>query len=182
MLNGGVFFEFHDYYALPFDIWRTATAVWDPEQDRSGKPILHFSLNFTTNSDTKMRMLGFAFCIKSVEYRVVMRSVTRRYFEDGRIVFISKNLIQPVIKGISFAFLATRRMILKSGDWSALGPTTVMQTHRDAAFYGNLTSMDRIENPIVKAGVEDWKNSLLLYNNKVEDQLIHAVNKAATPM
>ncbi|POM59043.1 Hypothetical protein PHPALM_36222 [Phytophthora palmivora] len=176
-----VFVEFLDNYPLPFDVCQTAKAIWTPEEDLSDNANIYFlqvrrRINFKAGSSTQMVSMAFDFCVDGVDFRTVMRSVTRKFVENGRIVFISRSLIQPLYEDISLAFTETRRMVLKSGDLSSLGPTTMMQTHREAIMHGDLSATDTIKYPSLDIGLKNWENSITRYNNRVEDQLVRAVN------
>ncbi|KAG7377186.1 hypothetical protein PHYPSEUDO_012038 [Phytophthora pseudosyringae] len=175
-MSRGMFVEFLDNYALPFDVWQTAKAIWTPEMDRSDDDKLFFSQDFTKDSKTQMKSMGFAFNIEGVDFRVIMRSVTRKYVENGRIVILKRTLIQPIYEELSMSFVETCRMVLKRGDLSALGPTTVMQTHREATLHGDFTSLDATAYPSLDIGVRNWENNITRHNYLVEDQLIRARN------
>ncbi|POM61778.1 hypothetical protein PHPALM_29158 [Phytophthora palmivora] len=171
----GIFVEFLDNYPLPFDVCQTAKAIWTPEEDRSGKSHIYF-LQVRAGSSTQMVSMAFDFWVDGVDFRTVMRSVTRKYVENGRIVFISRSLIQPLYEDISLAFTETRRVVLKNGDLSLLGPTTMMQTHREAIMHGDLSAIDTTKYPSLDIGLKTWEKSITRDNNRVEDQLVRAVN------
>ncbi|KAG2815416.1 hypothetical protein PC118_g7273 [Phytophthora cactorum] len=164
-VSKGVFVEFLDSYALPFDVRQTTKAIWTPEEDRSGHDNLYFLQSFTAGNNTQMRSMAFAFSMEGVDFRVVMRAVTRKYIENGRTVFIKRTLIQPIYGEMSISLIETSRQVLKRGDLSAVGPTTVMQTHREATIHGDLTVLDPTKYPSVDIGVKNWESSISRYNN-----------------
>ncbi|ETI40702.1 hypothetical protein F443_13975 [Phytophthora nicotianae P1569] len=175
-VSKGTFVEFLDSYALPFDVRQTTSAIWTPEEDRSVNDSLCFLQSFTAGNNTQMQSMAFAFTMEGIDFRVVMRSVTRKYTENGRTVFIKRTLIQPIYEEMSISLIETSRQVLKRGDLSALGPTTVMQTHREATIHGDLTILDGTKYPTLDIGVKNWEDNITRYNNRVEDQLIRALS------
>ncbi|KAG6621292.1 uncharacterized protein IUM83_11054 [Phytophthora cinnamomi] len=169
----GKFVEFLDSYALPFDLRKTAKVIWTREKMESGSSSLYFLQNFTAESNTHMTSFCFALSIEGLEFRVVMRVVTRKYVEKGRVVFIKRSLIEPIYENMSLALVETTRMVLKRGGLSSLGPTTVMQTHREAEIRGGGVSFE-VSDPRLDIGLEHWENNITRHNNDVEDQLIRA--------
>ncbi|KAE8886094.1 hypothetical protein PF005_g29812 [Phytophthora fragariae] len=163
--------EFLDIYALPFDLRKTANVIWTPEKNQSGRDNLYYLQNFSAGSNTHMKSFCFGFSLQGLDFRVVMRSVTRKYVEKDRVVFITRSLIEPIYEEVSIhALTETSRMVLKRGDLSALGPTTVMQTHREADTLG-FKAMDLHNLHVV--GLENWDNNITRFNNSLEDQLIN---------
>ncbi|EEY69936.1 uncharacterized protein PITG_06474 [Phytophthora infestans T30-4] len=138
-VSKGVFVEFLDSYALPFDVQQTTNAIWTLEKDR-------------TINDT--------LC----------------FMQNGRTVFVKRTLIQPVYEDMSISLIETSRQVLKRGDLSTLGPTTVMQTHREATLHGDLTALDVTKYPTLDIGVKNWEDNITKYNNRVEDQLVRAMS------
>ncbi|KAF1789675.1 hypothetical protein GQ600_26950 [Phytophthora cactorum] len=164
-VSKGVFVEFLDSYALPFDVRQTTKAIWTPEEDRSATITFTFC-SFTAGNNTQMRSMAFAFSMEGVDFRVVMRAVTRKYIENGRTVFIKRTLIQPIYGEMSISLIETSRQVLKRGDLSAVGPTTVMQTHREATIHGDLTVLDPTKYPSVDIGVKNWESSISRYTTE----------------
>ncbi|GMF33911.1 unnamed protein product [Phytophthora fragariaefolia] len=121
-----------------------------------------------------MNSFCFGFSLHGIYFHTVMRSVTRRYVEKDRIIFIKRTLIEPIFKGVSYSLVETSRMVLKRGDLSVLGPTTVMQTHREAEIQGDISGDGNNDSPSLDIGVKDWENNITRHNNNLEDQLIRA--------
>ncbi|KAE9048087.1 hypothetical protein PR002_g645 [Phytophthora rubi] len=172
----GTFVEFLDSYALPFDLRKTAKVVWTPEKDQSG---IYYSQNFTAGSNTRMDSYCYAFSLHGLDFCIVMRSVARKYVEKYRVVFITRTLIEPIYEGASIhSLIETKRMVLRRGNLSAIGPTTLMQSHRDAKILGGImgfnatTDLPRLHG----AGLENWDNNITRFNNSLEDQLIRATS------
>ncbi|KAF4144446.1 hypothetical protein GN958_ATG06377 [Phytophthora infestans] len=171
-VSKGVFVEFLDSYALPFDVQQTTNAIWTLEKDRTINDTLCFMQSFTEGDNTQMQSMAFAFTMEGIDFRVIMRCVTKKYTENGRTVFVKRTLIQPVYEDMSISLIETSRQVLKRGDLSTLGPTTVMQTHREATLHGDLTVLDVTKYPTLDIGVENWEDNITKYNNRVEDQLV----------
>lgn len=193
--------EFLDSYALPFDFRKTAKVIWTPEKDQPSSNLYYLQVsfysicivyldmilaltmvcgclqNFTAGSNTHMTSFCFAFSMLGVDFRVVIRHVTRRYVEKDRVVFISRALIEPIYEAGSITLVETSRMVLKRGDLSALGPTTVMQTHREAKACGVISGFDTQNLPSIHTvGLENWEKNITRFNNDVEDQLIRTAS------
>lgn len=120
-----------------------------------------------------MASMSISVRMAGVDFWVIQRCVTRKYLENGRVVFVRRAMIQPTT---CISFIETTRMILKPGDLSVIGPTTVMQTHRQATFYGDLSNVDTDKVSSMEIiGMKDWESSITRYNNRVEDQLVEAM-------
>ncbi|KAG1686206.1 hypothetical protein DVH05_007088 [Phytophthora capsici] len=164
----GMFVEFLDNYPLPGKLYQFDLDSFEP----------HVVLSFlvqksTAGSNTKMASMSISVRMAGVDFWVIQRCVTRKYLENGRVVFVRRAMIQPTT---CISFIETTRMILKPGDLSVIGPTTVMQTHRQATFYGDLSNVDTDKVSSMEIiGMKDWESSITRYNNRVEDQLVEAM-------
>ncbi|KAL3672781.1 hypothetical protein V7S43_002071 [Phytophthora oleae] len=174
-VSRGMFVEFLDNYALPFDLRETAEAIWTPVDDWKNNHV-HFLQNYSTGSNTRMESMSFSFSLEGMNFWVVLRCVTRKHVENGRVVFVKRTLIQPVYDGMSVSLIETTRMVLKPGDLSVLGPTTVMQTHREATIHGDLSVVDAEKYPSADIGLKTWESNITRHNNRVEDQLVQAMS------
>ncbi|KAG1690040.1 hypothetical protein DVH05_001757 [Phytophthora capsici] len=170
----GMFVEFLDNYPLPFDVRETADVVWTP--DPWAKDNAHFLQNYAADRNTRMNSMIYSFSLEDLNFWVVQRCVTRKYVGNGRVVFVKRTLIQPIHEGISMSLIETTRMVLKPGELSVLGPTTVMLTHREATLHGDLSVVDVEKHPNMDAGLETWENGITNHNNRVEDQLVRAMS------
>ncbi|KAK1939884.1 hypothetical protein P3T76_008190 [Phytophthora citrophthora] len=194
----GMFVEFLDNYPLPFNVQETADAIWTPV-DPWAKDNVHFVQvsvahvelmeiglinlmcfcilqNFAADRDTQMKSMSFSFFLEGMDFWVIQRCVKRKYVENGRVVFVSRTLIQPVYDGMSISLIETTRMVLKPGELSALGPSTVMQTHREATIHGDLSVVDAEKYPSIDVGLKTWETGITNHNNRVEDQLVRAMS------
>ncbi|KAE9274568.1 hypothetical protein PF008_g29561 [Phytophthora fragariae] len=172
----GTFVEFLDNYALPFDLRETAKVIWTPKKDQSD---LYYKQNFTSGRNTRMESYCDAFSLQGLDLRIIMRSVARKYVEKDRVVFITRTLIEPIYEGASIhSLVETKRMVLRRGNVSAIGPTTVMQSHRDAKILGGIMGFNATTDlpSLHGAGLENWDKNITRFNNNLEDQLIRATS------
>jgi hypothetical protein len=123
----------------------------------------------------------FAISLDGIDFRIVMRAVTRKYVERDRVVLIKRTLIEPVHEFVALALVETTRMVLKRGDASSVGPTTVMQSHREATLRDGVLDVEAFGfqdagsgSPDV--GLQKWESNITRFNNRVEDQLIRTVS------
>ncbi|KAE9333709.1 hypothetical protein PR003_g13888 [Phytophthora rubi] len=177
-LAQGKFVELLDSHALPFDLHKTARVIWTPEKDQTDSSNLYFLQDFTAGSNAHMKSFCFRFSLQGLDFRIVIRSVARKYVEKDRIVFVTRTLIEPVFEeAATHSLVETTRMVLKRGDLSALGPTTLMQTHREAETLGAILGFNAADLPSLHAvGLESWDNNITRFNNNLEDQLIRATS------
>ncbi|KAL4167658.1 hypothetical protein KRP22_013142 [Phytophthora ramorum] len=150
-LTRGLLVQFLDNYAVPFDIQETSEAVWDPEKQRRDDDRLLFMQDFNTERNTRLRVVSIMFSMKGMEFRITMRTVV--------------------------STVETDRMVLKRGDLSTVGPTTVMQTHREAMLLNDLSGVDLIKYPSLEFGLDYWDTKITHYNNCLEDQLIRTTSQ-----
>ncbi|KAH7467228.1 uncharacterized protein KRP23_11552 [Phytophthora ramorum] len=167
----GVFVEFLDKHPLPFNRHQTEEVIWGGESYPKKNVGVVFLQNFAAGNNTRMRSSCSAFVFGEVDVRVVMRAVIRKYVEGHRTVFIKRTLIEPIVGGVSVAFVETSRLVIMPGDLSILGPSSVMQTHREASIRGTST-VDLARCPSLEVGVDTWESKVTCFNNDVEDQLI----------
>ncbi|RLN95414.1 hypothetical protein BBJ28_00003492 [Nothophytophthora sp. Chile5] len=180
----GVFVDFLDCHAVPFDLRRTESVIWTPPdrptEDPNNiflevRPSIDFPLShFTAGSNTQMKSMCVGFTLANIDVRIKMRTVTRKYVESDRTVFISRTLIEPTPVAHDFvrvSFTETSRLILTHGASSALGSTTVMHTHREATVHDGLgvESSDWQTLSYLNLGVDAWENSIAQFNQAVED-------------
>ncbi|KAH7467229.1 uncharacterized protein KRP23_11553 [Phytophthora ramorum] len=176
-LTRGLLVQFLDNYAVPFDIQETSEAVWDPEKQRRDDDRLLFMQDFNTERNTRLRVVSIMFSMKGMEFRITMRTVVRKYTERDRTVFITRTLIESIYGDLKVSTVETDRMVLKRGDLSTVGPTTVMQTHREAMLLNDLSGVDLIKYPSLEFGLDYWDTKITHYNNCLEDQLIRTTSQ-----
>ncbi|RLN50020.1 hypothetical protein BBJ29_002958 [Phytophthora kernoviae] len=116
----GIFVEFLDVYELPFDLRQTEKVVWASDGKGCADPNVISTQNFTDGGNTRMRSMRFPFSIEGLDVRMDMRSVTQKYVEQDRTVFIKRTLIKPTINLMSLEFIETSRIVLKRGLYLAL--------------------------------------------------------------
>jgi hypothetical protein len=197
----GAFMEFLDSYAVPFDLEQTGKTIWALGQDKADDDRLlfkevrlrrgyvddgsktlklycsSFAQNFTTESNTRMNSTCHAYSFEGISFRIVMRSVTRKFVEKDQAVFISRTLIEPIISDCStHSFVETNRTSVTRAQLSSVGPVTVMRTHRVATML-HRTSTTEILNPDI--GLETWESNITRFHNQVEDQLMRAAIRKA---
>ncbi|KAL4147484.1 hypothetical protein PRNP1_011240 [Phytophthora ramorum] len=176
-LTRGLLVQFLDNYAVPFDIQETSKAVWDPEKQRRDDDRILFVQDFNTERNTRLRVVSIMFSMKGMEFRVTMRTVVRKYTERDRTVFITRTLIESIYGDLKVSTVETDRMVLKRGDLSTVGTTTVMQTHREAMLLNDLSGVDLIKYPSLEYGLDYWDTKITHYNNCLEDQLIRTTSQ-----
>ncbi|KAJ8531729.1 hypothetical protein ON010_g14233 [Phytophthora cinnamomi] len=172
----GKFVELLDSYAVPFGLDDTEKAVWrclGEEEPQSPKPA--FVQVFDECDNTLKQSMCSAFTAGNVHVRVIMRKVGRKYVEQDRGVFIFRRLIEPVA-GVPIAFQETTRLIVQPGPPSDLGPTTVIQSHRQSTANHDAYSLAarRVPRAFIDMGVAAWEDSITRFNYFVEDTLIRA--------
>ncbi|EEY53684.1 uncharacterized protein PITG_19710 [Phytophthora infestans T30-4] len=170
----GKFVEFLNCYAVPFCLHDTEKAVWRcmaREDPQCPKPA--FVQHFDTCENTLQQCLCSAFTAGSVHVRVIIRKVGRKYIEQDRSVFIFKRLIEPVAE-IPISFQETTRLIVQHGKASDLGPTTVIQSHRQstASHDAYALGVRSVPRSFIDMGVAAWESSITRFNHFVEDTLI----------
>ncbi|ETI40703.1 hypothetical protein F441_13902 [Phytophthora nicotianae CJ01A1] len=170
----GLFVEFLDKYAVPFALRQTEKAIWTAT-DRSEDATVLFVQNFTPDNNTRMRSVCCAYSLGGFDFRIVMRDVFRKYVEQDRVVFIRRTLIEPVHGLASVTFIETNRLVIQRGKVSTLGPTTMMQTHREAKIREDISSVDLSGYPSLDVGVETWESKITCFNNSVEDRLVRGI-------
>ncbi|RLN92120.1 hypothetical protein BBJ28_00001151 [Nothophytophthora sp. Chile5] len=133
-----------------------------------------FEKCFSERSNTLMQSTWTAFTAGSVNIRASIRKVARRYIERDRTVFIFRRLIEPVHTGVSIAFHETTRLVVKPGKASDLGPTAVVQSHRQATANDDAYAVyvPHISRAFIDLGVATWENSITRFNHCVEDALL----------
>ncbi|KAG2774119.1 hypothetical protein PC129_g17906 [Phytophthora cactorum] len=170
----GKFVELLDCYAVPFGLQDTERAIWrcmGREEPQSPRPA--FVQHFGTCENTLMQSMCSAFTAGSVHVRVIMRKVGRKYVEQDRVVFIFKRLIEPVAD-IPISFQETTRLVVRHGKPSDLGPTTMIQSHRQstASHDAYALGVRRVPRSFIDMGVAAWESSITRFNHFVEDTLI----------
>ncbi|KAF1773460.1 hypothetical protein GQ600_14008 [Phytophthora cactorum] len=170
----GKFVELLDCYAVPFGLQDTERAIWrcmGREEPQSPRPA--FVQHFGTCEDTLMQSMCSAFTAGSVHVRVIMRKVGRKYVEQDRVVFIFKRLIEPVAD-IPISFQETTQLVVRHGKPSDLGPTTMIQSHRQstASHDAYALGVRRVPRSFIDMGVAAWESSITRFNHFVEDTLI----------
>lgn len=200
----GKFVELLDCYAVPFGLEDTEKAVWrclGEEEPQSPKPafvqvqmslvyrqlsnslrVLIFVVVFAAvcwlqyfpeSGNTLKQSMCSAFTAGSVHVRVIVRKVGRKYVEQDRAVFIFRRLIEPVAD-VPIAFQETTRLVVRPGPPSELGPTTVIQSHRQSTASHDAYSLaaHRVPRAFIDMGVAAWEGSITRFNHFVEDTLI----------
>ncbi|KAG7378359.1 hypothetical protein PHYPSEUDO_010218 [Phytophthora pseudosyringae] len=170
----GKFVELLDCYAVPFGLHDTERAIWrclGLEEPQSPKPA--FVQHFGECDNTLRQSMCSSFTAGSVHVRVIMRKAGRKYVEQDRAVFIFRRLIEPVVD-VSIAFQETTRLIVRPGPPSDLGPTTVIQSHRQstASHDAYALGVRRVPRAFIDMGVAAWETSISRFNHFVEDTLI----------
>jgi hypothetical protein len=128
--------------------------------------------NFSEGDNTRMKSMSFPFTMDSINFRIVIRRVTKKYAEDDRTVFITRSLVESVIGLTSIELVETTRMVLNRGKPSLVGPVTKMQTYREAAVRGNVFTSDVTGFPSVEDGLKIWEGGVERFKYRVEDQLM----------
>ncbi|KAL4145424.1 hypothetical protein PRNP1_013095 [Phytophthora ramorum] len=171
----GKFVDLLDCYALPFGLQETERAVWGclgKEEPHNPKPAL--VQHFSDFEHTLKQSMCSAFTAGCVHVRVMVRKVGRKYVEQDRAVFIFRRLIEPVGYDVSIAFHETTRLIVRLGPPSDLGPTTVIQTHRQstASHDAYALGLPSVPRAFIDMGVAAWERSITHFNHFVEDTLV----------
>ncbi|EGZ08629.1 hypothetical protein PHYSODRAFT_525193 [Phytophthora sojae] len=172
----GKFVELLDCYAVPFSLEDTEKVIWrclGEEEPQSPKPA--FVQHYHECENTLKQSMCSAFTAGSVHVRVIVRKVGRKYMEQDRGVFIFRRLIQPVAD-IPIVFHETTRLIVRPGSPTDLGPTTVIQSHRQSTASHDAYSLaaQRVPRAFIDMGVAAWEASITRFNHFVEDTLIRA--------
>lgn len=123
-------------HIVPFDAKLVERAAWRSEGAESGSNVRIWGYWFCPRLVADMDVVGQENVIrKSSRYSyshpigdlmIHQRSVTRRYRERDRTILISKAYTQP-IPGVTV--LSTRQMIIRRGEPTVTGPTTVIETY-----------------------------------------------------
>ncbi|GMF12919.1 unnamed protein product [Phytophthora lilii] len=120
-----------------------------------------------------MRSKCLGLSVAGVDFYVIQRRATRKYAENGRLVIISRTLIEPVLQcvNVSYSFVETTRIVLTPGEVSVLGPTTMIHA-REATLCGDVSVFgDKLD-----VGISYWQQEITRYNNSLEDQLIRVTS------
>ncbi|KUF79140.1 hypothetical protein AM587_10007991 [Phytophthora nicotianae] len=167
--------EFLDCYAFPFDFKQVDRTMWSLGSDGIEDVSATFVEKFPAGSYTKCKSVGFAFRSKSLDVRVVMRKVGRRYALDDRTVFIWRTLIEPKHDSLTtMAFRETTCLVLRPGQDTHTGPTTIMQSHRQVAAGdgGRISSHTYKSFRGTDISTAVWNDSITKFNHYVEDTLL----------
>ncbi|RLN94665.1 hypothetical protein BBJ28_00004071 [Nothophytophthora sp. Chile5] len=153
----GIYVEFLDCYAVPFDLRRTEKAIWVPRPDGDENAGIIFA---------EVRQASSAGC------RITMRHVSRRYAEQDRTILISRALFETMSDSIPVVLKETSLVVLKHGAPSELGLTTEMQSFRQIRGHDHCSGQTWWSHPNFSVGISVWESMITRSNNLLEDILM----------
>lgn len=164
------FVEFLDVYEVPFGVRQTENAVWDCLKQPEEGPFVIASSYFDMARNALLTKWVNIFYDRDRVIVIKNWRVSRKYVEEGRTVIVCRGCVEPNTLP-SVVFHEKIRLVVKAKGSTDLGPTSVIQSHREATRHYRdnqqkiLTDMDEI-------GVAAWNASVTRFNHNVEDALI----------
>jgi hypothetical protein len=106
-------------------------------------------------------------CVQAPIFNVqlTIHRVARKYVGQDKTVLIVRSIVEANPELYSVRMTETIRLVLKRGESSATGPTTMLQTH--CGVVDSVSPMLLMEN-----GCVVWERLLTDFNNKLEDALL----------
>ncbi|KAL4118634.1 hypothetical protein PRIC2_010959 [Phytophthora ramorum] len=173
----GVFVELLDCYAVPFDLRQTEQAVWALKSTPSGESSVILAEYLTADESTRLKSVCVGVRRHESEVRLVVHLAVRKYVEKDRTVFIGRTLVEPLEQVFGVVFKETTRVVVKHGEPSITGPTTVMQTHcrvtdHEKPLDSHCVRASWKKTPFYESGSQAWQHSVSSFKHKVEDMLL----------
>ncbi|KAG7379795.1 hypothetical protein PHYBOEH_011756 [Phytophthora boehmeriae] len=128
-------------------------------------------------SNTRPKILRIHSTNDGYNLRVVVRAAVRKYVERNRVILIARMFVDPINEVYGVAFSGTTRIVLKNGEQSATGPTTVLQTHFRVTDhpYSPSTHAQWKMSADYRNGAQTWEYSVISFNHSVEDMLLRQI-------
>ncbi|KAG7377187.1 hypothetical protein PHYPSEUDO_012039 [Phytophthora pseudosyringae] len=171
-----VFVELLNCYAVPFDLRDTEKAIWALKTTPAGDLNVKFAQCADLGDNTRLKSICVGESRHGVAFHIVVHVAARKYVEKDRIVFIWRVLVDPIQEFVGVVFKETTRLVLKLGNPSATGPTTVIQTHCRVTEYAKGDQLKGFTEwkatPDYEIAARAWEHSITGFNHKVEDMLL----------
>ncbi|KAL4116952.1 hypothetical protein PRIC2_012402 [Phytophthora ramorum] len=163
--------EFLDCFAVPFDTSSTAGAVWNCLAELDWKGPKHLASSYFDKArNVLLSCWVSSFTSGDLTVSITNCKVTRKYVEQTRTVFISQTFIEPKTLP-PVVFYETVRRVVRQNGFSDLGPTSVMESHREATQYDK-NDISRIVPTVDRVGAAAWDAAVTHFNHRVEDALV----------
>jgi hypothetical protein len=187
-VTNGLFLEFMQRHLLPFDLQTTEKAVWKAMQQIIFQGLAgvqnhsQFHAHHLEEANNTLRTSFFAETPSLGDVRgALLRKVVRKYVEKDRVVFICKNLMEPVLhdRGRSSGFHSrtTLRMVLREDP--AAGPrsrVSIIDSHFSATRHDQgLPDSSAIRTPAnLDVGIAAWDEAITRITQQVENLAVDA--------
>ncbi|ETN19885.1 hypothetical protein PPTG_03011 [Phytophthora nicotianae INRA-310] len=189
-VTNGLFLELLQRHAVPFDMATTEKAVWKAmrliifqglTKVHEFSPRVQFHAHHVEESSNTLKT---SFFVEAADLGDVkgaqLRKVVRKYVENDRVVFICKNLMEPILhdkgKTSGFSSRTTLRIVIRSDDStdSGLGQTSRIDSHFSATRHNQGLSISRdVTSPAnMDVGIEAWDEAISRIAHQVESLAI----------
>lgn len=180
-VDGDALVELMDRNCVPFDFKRTEKAVWEFLQGRKLREGQHIcSEEYQQSENTSKSCVGFTVTSTGLASYAKEQRVTRKYTEEGRTVFISRMIAEPISQRLSesrpagIKFKETMGVVVRGGDTLSSGQqTTIIESHVSIARYPHESSTAPKEglSTYVDTVAEGWSLKVAFNNQQIENLL-----------